>query len=67
MTDGGWAETLQSIPFYLIGIGSAAWAWLSEIKIPYLSDKLMSRRRSRNGYRSVLDDDAALLGDDYAD
>ena len=60
--DGDWMDTLQSIPFYVVGVASAAWAYLSEIRIPYLSDK-MARRRP-NGYRAVLDDDAALL-DDY--
>lgn len=59
--DEGWLGTLQSIPFYVVGVASAAWAYLSEIRIPYISDRLHSRRS--RGYRAVLDDDAALLGE----
>lgn len=62
--DGGWLETVQSVPYYIVGVASAAFAWLSEVRIPWLSDKMRSRRS--NGYRAVLDDDAALLGD-YGD
>lgn len=61
-TDDGWLGTLQSLPFYFIGVASAAWAYVREIRIPYISDKFSSRGRNGYTYRA-LDDDAALLGD----
>jgi hypothetical protein len=61
-TEEGWLGTLQSIPFFIIGVAGAAWARLQEIHIPYISDKLGSRNRTGYTYRA-LDDDAALLGD----
>ena len=60
-TDGGWLGTLQSVPYFLIGVGSAAWAHVSELQIPGMSRFRSSRRTNR--YAAVLDDDAALLGD----
>jgi hypothetical protein len=61
-TEDGVLGTLQSVPFYIIGVASAAWARLQEIRIPYITDRFASRSRTGYSYRA-LDDDAALLGD----
>lgn len=61
-TDDGILGTLQSIPFFIIGVAGAAWARIQDIRIPYISDRFGSRSRTGYTYRA-LDDDAALLGD----
>lgn len=61
-TEDGLLGTLQSVPFYIIGVASAVWARLQEVHIPFISDRLASRGRNGYTYRA-LDDDAALLGD----
>lgn len=54
---GGINEILRSVPWFLVGVIGATFAWLKEVEIPWLSDKL--RRSERSGYRHVhLDDDA---------
>jgi hypothetical protein len=55
----GAISTLASVPSFLIGVGAAGWAWLSE-KVPFV-ENLLSGGGSRP-YRHVpLDDDAEIL------
>ncbi|GAA5963481.1 hypothetical protein JCM3765_006251 [Sporobolomyces pararoseus] len=67
----GLQEFLISIPWFLIGVVGSLNAYIKDLEIPWLSDRLRNSRRgggggSRNYYRTVrLDDslDAELLGD----
>jgi hypothetical protein len=50
--ESGWLGTLASVPYFLVGVGPVAWAWV-ERKVPFL-DGLFIRRP----YRQVpIDDD----------
>ncbi|KAG8888141.1 vacuolar protein sorting/targeting protein PEP1 [Tulasnella sp. 332] len=54
--EAGPLDTLASIPYFLIGVAGVAWSHVSDIRIPYLSDRLQT------GYRNVpIDEDAQVL------
>lgn len=56
----GALETLASVPWFIVGIGGVVWEWASNLRIPFVSERLARR----SGYRALaLDDDAALLND----
>jgi hypothetical protein len=58
-------ETLASVPWFIIGVTEAAFAWLRRVDIPVVS-RLLGRRRQ--GYRQLaVDDDAALLSESFDD
>ncbi|KAI5476446.1 signal sequence binding protein [Pseudohyphozyma bogoriensis] len=58
----GVVDVLVSVPWFVVGVVGAVVAYVREMEIPYVSDRL--RRSSRSGYRSLrLDDDAELLQD----
>lgn len=51
-------ETVASIPWFLLGLAGVAYAYVTSIRIPFVSDAIGSRR----GYRNVpIDEDAQVL------
>jgi len=53
--DSGMLATLQSVPWYLMGLTGIAWEWLS-------SQFDSVARRAQRGYRNVpIDEDAQIL------
>ena len=51
-------DTIASIPWFLFGVAGVAYAYITSIRIPYVTDRL----RSRRGYRNVaIDEDAQVL------
>jgi len=56
--DTGIVDTIASVPWFLLGVAGVAYAYVSNIRIPYVSDRVSSRR----GYRNVpVDEDAQVL------
>ncbi|KAM0751951.1 putative signal sequence binding protein [Meredithblackwellia eburnea MCA 4105] len=64
--NGGVVDVLLSIPWFIVGVAGAVVAYVKDMEVPFISERL--RRASRGGYRSLrLDDDAALLHDYLSD
>ncbi|KAG8905227.1 vacuolar protein sorting/targeting protein PEP1 [Tulasnella sp. 403] len=56
--DSGPMATLASIPWFLVGVAGVAYAYITTIRIPWVSDRFQTRR----GYRNVpVDEDAQVL------
>lgn len=53
--DGGVADTLASVPWFLIGVGTMAWSRVANMSV-------WDRFRRQRGYRHVaVDEDARVL------
>lgn len=51
-------DNVASIPWFLLGVAGVAYAYITSIRIPYVSEAFESRR----GYRNVpIDEDAQVL------
>jgi hypothetical protein len=62
----GVLETLASVPWFVVGVAEAAFAWIRRVDIPFVSRLFGGRRQG--GYRQLaVDDDAALLSESFDD
>jgi hypothetical protein len=56
-SDGGFIDTLASVPWFLIGIAGVAWEWVVSTV-----ESTSNNYRTRRGYRDIpVDEDAQIL------
>ena len=56
-SDGGFFDTLASVPWFLIGIAGVAWEWV----VSHVESSSINYR-TRRGYRDIpVDEDAQIL------